>query len=360
MSGLEPSKRIVRLTIAALIVVPTLVGSFATSSVAAPSKADVEAAKAKLAELNEQLEGLVERYNTARELLRQAEDALARAQEGRRRAEALESSATARLEARAVEAYTNAGSQLDVLLGAESFTQFSDRLEFMGALAQNDADIAGAAANARQHAEWARQEFDAAVAEREAQVDEMGSQLDQIRSMLDEQQALTEQLSAGYQEAVARQQEAAEAAEQAAQQGSIDAGAGSSTDAGDGGFVPPPNGTAAQIAIEAARSVIGTQYIFGSADPSTGFDCSGLTLWAYAKAGISLPHSSQMQYDMFPKVPKDQIQPGDLLFFFNPIHHVAIYMGGNSMIDTVHPGADGAVAIRSIWWDLYVGATRPT
>ena len=57
---------------------------------------------------------------------------------------------------------------------------------------------------------------------------------------------------------------------------------------------------------------------------------------------------------------QDQLQPGDLLFFFSPIHHVAINLGGGLMIDTDHPGPGGGVAIRSIWWDLYTGAARPT
>ncbi len=74
--------------------------------------------------------------------------------------------------------------------------------------------------------------------------------------------------------------------------------------------------------------MIGTQYVWGAADPSVGFDCSGLTSWAYAQAGVYLPHSSYSQYSSVPHVPIDQIQPGDLLFFYSPTSHVAMYIGG--------------------------------
>ncbi len=123
-------------------------------------------------------------------------------------------------------------------------------------------------------------------------------------------------------------------------------------------FVPPPNGSAAQIAIAAAESVIGTTYVFASADPNVGFDCSGLVMWSYAQAGISLPHSSAAMYGMLPHLSQSELVPGDLLFFYTPVSHVAIYLGGSSMIDASHPGPGGEVAIRTIYWDYFVGGGR--
>ena len=103
-------------------------------------------------------------------------------------------------------------------------------------------------------------------------------------------------------------------------------------------------------------SVLGVPYQWGGSDPKTGFDCSGLTMWAFQHAGISLPHSSQAQYGSLPHVPRNQIRRGDLLFFYSPIHHVAIYLGGDRMIHA--PGTGRRVSIASVYWQYFVGAAR--
>ena len=133
MSG--TTKRLARLTVAVIFVVPTLVGSLVTSSSAAPSKAEVDAAKAKLQDVSEKLEIVIEQYNEAKVRLGGIQDKLDAALADKQEAEAEAAAATEDLEARAVEAYTGSGNQLDVLLGAQDLTEFSDRLEFMGALA---------------------------------------------------------------------------------------------------------------------------------------------------------------------------------------------------------------------------------
>src|SRR5439155_14845927 len=101
---------------------------------------------------------------------------------------------------------------------------------------------------------------------------------------------------------------------------------------------PPPPSPGAARAVAAARSVIGVPYKYGGDNPKDGFDCSGLTMWAWAQGGVSLPHSSAAQYDAVPHVSKDALQPGDLLFFYQPISHVGIYIGNNQMIHATHPG----------------------
>ena len=126
-------------------------------SSAAPSKAEVEAAKAKLDDLNRQLDQLVEQYNQAQVRLQETEAKLLDAKQAKQAADAIAARATAELSKRAVAAYTGMGSQLDVLLGADSFTEFSDRLQFMGALAQDDADLATEAQIAGQKSRWAAQ-----------------------------------------------------------------------------------------------------------------------------------------------------------------------------------------------------------
>src|SRR5436190_7610816 len=119
---------------------------------------------------------------------------------------------------------------------------------------------------------------------------------------------------------------------------------------------PPPVGHGAGAAVAAARAEIGKPYVYGAAGPDS-FDCSGLTMWAWAHGGVSLPHSSQSQYASTTHVSIAAIQPGDLLFYYSDIHHVAMYSGGGMMIEAPHTGANvREVPMRTS--DL-VGASRP-
>ena len=120
----------------------------------------------------------------------------------------------AELSKRAVAAYTGMGSQLDVLLGADSFTEFSDRLQFMGALAQDDADLATEAQIAGQKSRWAAQQYGDALTERQATLDEIAGHKDQIESAISEQTSLYSQLSTSYKNALAAQAAAEAAAAQ--------------------------------------------------------------------------------------------------------------------------------------------------
>jgi cell wall-associated NlpC family hydrolase len=340
-------KTLLRLVVAATFALPSVAISVSVSS-AAPSKAEVEAAKAELDDLNRQLEQLVEVYNQAQVRLQSTEAKLLEANQAKRTADAVAARATAELSKRAVAAYTGMGSQLDVLLGAESFTEFSDRLQFMGALAQDDADLASEAQIAGQRSRWAAEQYGEVLEERQATLDEMAGQTTQIEAAISDQQALYSQLNAKYDDALA-----AQAAAEATASADIPSGDSSSGSNGGSVFVPPPNATTTQIAIAAAQSKIGTPYVWGSADPNVGFDCSGLVLWAYAQAGVSLPHSSAMMSEMLPRLSQSELVPGDLLFFYSPVSHVAIYLGGNSMINASHPGPSGAVGIRPVYWENF-------
>jgi cell wall-associated NlpC family hydrolase len=342
---------ILRLVVAAMLAVPSVAISMSVSSAAPPSKAQVEAAKAKLDDLNRQLDQLIEQYNQAQVRLQQTEAKLLDAKKAKQAADAVAARATSELSKRAVAAYTGMGSQLDVLLGAESFAEFSDRLQFMGALAKDDADLATEAQIAGQKSRWAAEQYAQALVERQATLDEIANQKGQIESAISEQQALYSDLNTSYKNALAAQAAAAAAATAAA---TANASSGSSSGTGGGSvFVPPQNATAAQIAIAAANSVIGTTYVWGSADPSIGFDCSGLVSWSYAQAGVYLPHSSAMMSEMLPRLSQSDLLPGDLLFFYSPVSHVSIYLGGGSMIDASHPGPGGEVQIRSVYWEYF-------
>jgi cell wall-associated NlpC family hydrolase len=120
--------------------------------------------------------------------------------------------------------------------------------------------------------------------------------------------------------------------------------------------VPPPSGRAG-IAVQAAYSVIGTPYVAFAASPDAGFDCSGLTQWAWGQAGVGLPHYSKAQFNSFPHVPQSNVQPGDLVFYYSPISHVGMYVGGGMMIDSPHTGA--TVRLKAVRWSAVVGVSRP-
>ena len=348
--------RITRLVVAVVFVLPVILSALTFSSLAAPSAEEVQAAKAKLASFQHEFEVLAEQYNDAKYRLALIERKLAEARDQRDVAERHAQAAAGRLEKRAVQAYVGTGSQIDGLLGAESIAEFSDRLEFMGAVAQGDAEIARAASNARQEADWAADRFADTLSERQRQVATIENQLDRLDSMIDEQASLYEELNQDRQDylaVVAAQRAALEQAREDAAQGAPPTG-------DSGGYVPPVNGSAAGIAVDAAMSVIGTQYVWGSANPSVGFDCSGLTSWAWAQAGVYIPHSSASQYSSLPHVPLGSVQPGDLIFYYSPISHVALYIGGGQIVHATHPGADGAVHTDSMYgYDPPVGAARP-
>ena len=117
---------------------------------------------------------------------------------------------------------------------------------------------------------------------------------------------------------------------------------------------PAPNAGAAR-AVEEAKRQVGKPYEWGGSGPDT-FDCSGLTAWAWRAGGKSLPHSSKAQYDATRRVSVDDVQPGDLLFYGNPIHHVGIYVGNGQMIEAPETGKN--VRYASIYRRDMVGVGR--
>jgi peptidoglycan DL-endopeptidase CwlO len=111
-----------------------------------------------------------------------------------------------------------------------------------------------------------------------------------------------------------------------------------STSTGATGSAPLPQGSGVGEAIAAAESRVGDPYVFGGAGP-TGFDCSGLVQWAFAQAGISLPHNSGAQYADTVHIPMSALEPGDLVFFADPGQHVAMYIGNGEIVEAPHTGA---------------------
>ncbi len=115
--------------------------------------------------------------------------------------------------------------------------------------------------------------------------------------------------------------------------------------------------SAAQIAVDTALAQVGKPYAWGGGGPSS-FDCSGLVQYAYAAAGVNLPHSSRLQSRIGLPVGLWDMQPGDLLFFYSPVGHVGMYIGNGMMVHSSTYGKPVSV----VWAGSvsgYVGSARP-
>ena len=113
----------------------------------------------------------------------------------------------------------------------------------------------------------------------------------------------------------------------------------------------------AGVAIKAAISQLGIRYRWGAVSPGVAFDCSGLTQWAWAKAGVSIPRVSRSQYSALLRVPISQAQPGDLLFSQKSFFQVGIYIGNGQMIHA--PRTGDVVKISTVTWTRVIGVGRP-
>ncbi|NHA00022.1 C40 family peptidase [Nocardioides sp. W3-2-3] len=122
----------------------------------------------------------------------------------------------------------------------------------------------------------------------------------------------------------------------------------------DAGSIPASG--RASAAIKYALAQVGDAYVYGAAGPSA-FDCSGLTMMAWAQAGVSLPHSSRAQMGSGTPVSKSDLQPGDLVFYYSPVSHVALYLGNGMIVHAANPGA--GVKVSSVDEMPYAGAVRP-
>ncbi len=105
-----------------------------------------------------------------------------------------------------------------------------------------------------------------------------------------------------------------------------------------------------------ALSQVGDRYVYGASGP-WAFDCSGLTMAAYRSVGIYLPHFSGAQWGAGRHVSVSDLQPGDLIFYYSPSQHVAMYIGGGRIVEAANPSA--GVRISGLYDEPYVGAVRP-
>jgi peptidoglycan DL-endopeptidase CwlO len=117
----------------------------------------------------------------------------------------------------------------------------------------------------------------------------------------------------------------------------------------------PTANTVGEQALVAAMSRRGDPYVWGAAGPGE-FDCSGLVVWAFSQVGISLPHYTGDLWNSGVHVPRSDLQPGDLVFFYADISHVGIYLGDGLMVDAPDFGED--VEVQPVDWANFVGAVQ--
>jgi peptidoglycan DL-endopeptidase CwlO len=284
------------------------------------------------------------------------------------------------LQQRLVAVYTAGGSDstLEVLLGSTSLDDLLSRIETQNSVSSQDALVVKQVLLFRtqikqqkvrltrakaQQAEVVRQRaaerasIEQQLAQRRALLSSIRGQITQMRAAEAARQA---QLRREAQARLAQQQQTAAA--QAIAPGlpaAPSAGSSSSSSAPVSSSpiaAPPPSSVGAR-AVAVAMQYIGVPYRWGGASPS-GFDCSGLVMYAFGAVGVSLPHSSYAQYGMGSPVPRSDLQPGDLVFF-DGLGHVGIYVGGGSFIHAPHTGTTVQISSLSGWYaSAYVGARR--
>jgi cell wall-associated NlpC family hydrolase len=375
--------RTARLAMAALLVI-LLAAVLPATATGAPDKRQdridsfrrqVDEAKAKLEALNER-EGIAdEEYLQATAALEQTTKRLSSARDAASRAHAAARSASSDLSKRVKAAYEGTGSAIGLLLGATTYSEFSDRLEFMNRMAAADAEAVDRANVAAQRSKWAADELESALKENRTALAVAEDKKAALRDAVAAQQELLDGLEEELRIALIPPpppdpppppviETADPAPDPAPTEAPQPTGDDPTTAPDPDPTTPPPPpppppapAPGAQAALNAAYSVIGVPYVYAGASPETGFDCSGLTMWSWAHAGVSLPHSSAMQYAVLPHVDRTQLMPGDLLFFYSPIHHVSMYVGGGNMIHAPHTG--GHVEVIPVYWEYYVGAARP-
>ncbi|MCF6733988.1 NlpC/P60 family protein [Blastococcus sp. KM273129] len=287
---------------------------------AVPGADDVAA---QVAEASHELEVVSEQLNEARVVLARHQDEAEAAGEAAAEAEARIGSLDGHIRRLARSAYTGSGmTQLDALLTSDSAEDLVDQLGTLDAIAGHTNAVLGEVSQAAEDAERSRDAAAEAAADAERTVARIAAQQEELEAKIADYQRRYEALTAPQQEQVAR--------------------------AHGGAALPAPSAvtapsSAAQVAVNTALAQIGDPYVWGAGGPNA-FDCSGLTSYAYAAAGVTLPHSSRSQSQMGTPVSRSQLQPGDLVFFYSPVSHVGMYIGNGQMVHASTSGQPVKVA----------------
>lgn len=240
------------------------------------------------------------------------------------------------LRAIAQTGYTsNSQSRVAAFLTAKSAGELVQRVATLDMIATHTNQVISGAAAAQRAAAEAQAQADRAAATATAGLKQLQDQQAQVKKQIADYEGLFARLSATEQATV------------------TNALAGPALAVPD--QLPLAPTEAAAIAVKTALAQVGDRYVWGTSGPDT-FDCSGLTSYAYAAAGVSLPHSSRAQAGLGRAVSRAELQPGDLVYFFSPVSHIGLYIGGGMM---VHARTSGRpVAVTSVDMAGYKGARR--
>ena len=337
----------------------------------ASKQAEAQSVMNQVQQLDSSLERAVEAYNLATVKLNRVRANLKANHVQLQIAKQSLGRAQAALSARLVSLYTSDGrsDSLEVLLGASSLDDLVNRFNTANRISSQDSKVLGQVVRFDKQVKAQEVRLKHAKAEAGALVRERASERASIEGQLSARRALLSSIHGEI--ARLRAQEAARQAElrrelaarivTQQQQGPAAAlsSAVSPVSSPSGGSPPvgpaPPPTHSSVVAI--AERYLGVQYVWGGASPS-GFDCSGLVMYVFAQVGVSLPHSSYSQYGMGSPVSRDQLQPGDLVFF-DGLGHVGLYIGGGQFIHAPHTGDVVKISSLSGWYAAtYVGARR--
>jgi cell wall-associated NlpC family hydrolase len=344
------------------------VPAFADPSISS-KRAQAQQVMAQLGQLSDSLERARSQYDAADAKLAQIQRDLRENRRELRLAKHNLKVGQRTIAQRLVALYTSEQeSTLEVVLGAKSLDDMIARIDNAKSVTQADTDVLAEVKQfraavkhsgdvlKRAHREQAQVVAQRAAAKRDieakiAQQQRLYSSLKgEIAKLVAEQAAHQRALAAAARERLHELH--ASALEQAS---ATVVGASAVTPSSDTVVAPPPtHGNVVQYAM----SQLGTPYVWAGSAPG-GFDCSGLVMWAYAQVGVSLPHSSYGQYGYGVPVSRDQLEPGDLVFF-DGLGHVGIYIGAGQFVHAPHTG--DVVKISSLdesWYAAtYVGARR--
>ncbi len=246
---------------------------------------------------------------------------------------------TPRIRAIAQTGYTGGTqSRVAAFLGSDSADDLIAQMTTLDLIADHTEGVLAEVAAVQAAAEEARTAADAATAEATVALTALHEQQAQVAQQVEQYEADFARLSAAEQTAVTTALAGPTLAAPSA-----------------AAAVAAAPGPAAAVAVQTALGQIGDPYVWGSSGPD-GFDCSGLTQYAYAAAGISLPHSSGAQSQMGTPVARADLMPGDIVYFYSPVSHVGIYVGDGKM---VHARTfNQPVAVTSVDMSGYRGAVR--
>jgi len=229
-------------------------------------------------------------------------------------------------------------SRVAAFLTSDSAADVVQQMTTLDVIAAHTEGLLAEVSIAQRAAEQARAEADAAAAQATAALAELERQRAEVQTRQQQYESEYASLSV---------------TEQAAVRTSV-AGPSLAAPDTDAVVAAAPSGDVGAV-LEAALEQVGTPYEWGGSGPG-GFDCSGLTSFAYRAAGVSLPHSSRAQSRMGVAVSRGELMPGDLVFFGDPVYHVGIYVGNGKM---VHARTFGVpVAVTSVDMGGYAGARR--